>query len=85
MLQYLSMALLFLLDLSIGFVIPIYCTIRSTQNSERWLLHWLAFISIGFTVFPFLHWVFSCTLYWVLKIIIEAALLFVIGNYVIGY
>lgn len=80
MLEYLAMLVLFLLDTSLGYVVPLYCTFRSSPTNERWLLHWLAFILASFTVFPFLHWIFSCTTYWVLKVVIEVALLFVLGQ-----
>lgn len=82
MLEYLAMLVLFVLDASLGYAVPLYCTFRSSVSNERWLLHWLIFILANLTVFPFLHWVFSCTTYWVIKVVIEFALLFVLGQHV---
>lgn len=78
------MPFLFVLDASLGYLIPLYCTFRSNPSNERWLVHWLAFLLVSFTLLPFLHWVFSnsCTTYWLIKIVVEFGLLFVIGNYV---
>jgi hypothetical protein len=82
--EYVAMPILFVLDASLGFLIPLYCTFRSNPSNERWLVHWLTFLLVSLTLLPFLHWVFSnsCTTYWLLKIVVEVAILFIVGNYV---
>ena len=82
--EYVAMPFLLILDASFGFLIPLYCTFRSSASNERWLVHWLTFLLVSFTLLPLLHWVFSnsCTTYWLLKVLVEFAILFVVGNYV---
>lgn len=78
------MPFLFVADASLGYLIPLYCTFRSSPSNERWLMHWLTFMLVSLTLLRFLKWAFcgSCLTYWLLKIVVELAILFVVGNYV---
>jgi hypothetical protein len=83
LIEYLAWPFLFVLDSLFGYLIPVYCTFRSNPSNERWLIHWLIFLGASMTVLPFLHLICSCTTYWLLKIVIELTILFVVGKYVL--
>jgi len=84
LMEYVAAPFLFALDALLGFLVPLYCTFRSSPTNERWLVHWLTFLLVSLTVLPFLRWVLSssCTTYWLLKVVLEFVILFVVGNYV---
>ena len=81
--NYILVPFLFLAHLSIAYAIPVVATLRSRNNGQRWIIHWVLFILLRLTVFRVWDWLFDGAVYWLLIVFSELALLFALAQHVI--
>ena len=53
--NYILVPILFVIHLAAAYAIPIIATLRSRNNAQRWIIHWIVFLLLRITVFKSLR------------------------------
>ena len=80
--NYILTPFLLLVHLAIAYAIPIVATLRSRNNGQRWIIHWILFILLRGTLFRVWDALFDGAVYWLLIVFSELALLFALAQHV---
>ena len=66
--NYILVPILFVIHLAAAYVIPIIATLRSRNNGQRWIIHWVVFILLRLTLFQLFDLLFDGAIYWLLLV-----------------
>lgn len=80
--DYILIPVLFIIHLAIAYAIPIVATLRTRNNGQRWIIHWILFILCRLTVFKLWDMLFAGAVYWLLIVFTEFGLLFALAQHV---
>lgn len=80
--DYILTPILIIVHLAVAYVIPVVATLRSRNNGQRWIIHWIVFILLRLTVFRVWDFLFGGAVYWLLIVFSELGLLFALAQHV---
>lgn len=81
--DWILIPILFAAHLALAYAIPIVATLRSRNNGQRWIIHWILFILLRATLFRAWDVLFDGAVYWMLIVFSEMGLLFALAQHVI--
>jgi hypothetical protein len=82
--DFILIPILFIVHVAAAYVIPIVATLRSQNNGQRWIIHWVVFIILRLTLFQLFDLLFDGAIYWLLLVASELGLLFALAQHVIS-
>ena len=81
--NWILIPVLFTVHLAVAYAIPVVATLKSRDNGQRWIIHWILFILLRSTVFRVWGLLFDGAVYWLLIVFSELGLLFALAQHVI--